>query len=217
MTRFILLLLVIVGAGGFILKIMYDFWSGLAGSRNALRRDIIDLFGQIREYDLSPWLSEEIGLISRLAEVNSKTDLVAQTKYGVYFSIYQEPLLAFALKSYNNDTRRVMALRYNDRQYAIIVSGEKVEILYKDRPYGNILTTDGIEVSIKEEKIFVDVQSEASLLPVKLNDNYVMSILAHEPGDNDQTRVIEQVETLEERDVELLRLTIAYALVDEYI
>jgi len=209
--------LVLGGAFFFIAKVIFEFWGGISGTRSAIFRDISVLRDLIAGYDLEPWDHNEIDLISRRAQVNSKKELTSDTKYGVYYSIYEEPVLAFAVRTYQHSEKKLIVFRYNDDEYTMIKQRNKVIVRNGKSEIGKITLDKGIQLAIESNNVFIDSRSTAGLLPVELNGDYSMSVIAHEEGDLDQFRVLKKVDPHKEEEGELLLMTVAYALIDEHI
>lgn len=201
----------------FIGKVIVDFLSGISGSRSNIIKDRDLLSNLIEGYELEPWKHEEIDLISRRAEVNTKTDLVADTSYGVYFSIYEEPILAFAVRRYHKNDRKLIVCRYNDQQYHMVRDKNEVILWEAQKELGKIKLKKGISMDANGHKIHIDSESSAGLIPVSLNGDYTMSVIAHEAGDMEQIRVIKKVNPHKEEEGSLLLMSIAYALIDQHI
>ncbi|MFT6808570.1 MAG: hypothetical protein ACJA01_001795 [Saprospiraceae bacterium] len=217
MPRLLLIALVLGGALIFITKVIFEFWGGISGTRSAVFRDISLLRGLISSYALEPWNHNEIDLISRRAEVNSKKELTSDTKYGVYYSIYEEPVLAFAMRTYQHSEKKLIVFRYNNDAYTMIKQRDKVTVRKGKTEIGVITLDKGIQLAIKEDNVFIDSRSTAGLLPVELNGDYSMSVIAHQEGDLDQYRVLKKVDPHKEDEGELLLMAVAYALIDEHI
>lgn len=217
MPRFLLLALVLGGSLVFILKIFFDFWAGISGTRSAVFKDVNSLLDLIADYNLTPWNHKEINLISRLAEVNTASDLVSITRHGVYFSIYHEPMLAYAVKEYRNNGKKVICMRFNDQSYSMIWQKGKGAITKDKEEIGQINLQNGVELKQGDQKVFIDSKSTAGLVPVELNGEYTMSVIVHAVGDKDQSRVLKQVKDHDDEEGELLLMTIAYALIEEHI
>ena len=217
MPRLLLIALVLGGALFFVAKVVFDFWIGISGTRSVLIRDVALLRDLIASYSLEPWNHNEIDLISRRAEVNFKKEVISETKYGVYFSIYEEPVLAFAVRTYKQTGKKLIVCRYNDDEYSMIKQRNKVYIKKGEIGIGSISLDKGIQLSKEGDKVFIDSNSTAGLLPVELNGDYSMSVIAHQAGDQDQYRVLKKVDPHQEKEGELLLMTVAYALIEEHI
>ena len=217
MPRLILMLLIIGGASFFILKTIFDFIGGISGTRSAIRKDIALLFAAIDQYDLSPWNHDELDLISRRTETVTKRLALADVQYGVYYSIYQEPILAFGLKEYRNTKKRLIVVKYNQEEYAYVVNGSKVRIVQKGKAKGDIDLKDGIKVIRGARTLNIDVRNNLELLPVEINGEAMLFIQSEEHAQTDQSRIIQRLKEHNEYEGELLLLSLAFALADRHV
>lgn len=217
MPRLILMLLILGGASFFILKTLFDFFGGISGTRSAIRKDIEELLAGLRQYELSPWNHDELDLISRKHESQVKKTPLADLEYGIYYSIYQEPILAYAVKEYRNSPKRLVVVRYNEQEYSFVVTGSKVRIVENNQSKGDIELRDGIKVIRGARTLQIQQSTNSELLPVEINGEPMLFIQAEEHAQTDQSRLIQKLKVHDDYEGDLLLLSIAYALADRQV
>ncbi len=89
---------------------------------------------------LVPWDGEMLSLLSLNQQVGKKPGWFDNTTEGVFTSIYQEPVLAYAEKKTNNGG--LLLARTSDREFVLHRKGKETEIWVNGQPLG--VYTDGV-------------------------------------------------------------------------
>lgn len=115
--------------GFFILYMIMDFLSGTKSRKREFRRSLNKLKSSLDELKESiiPFEMAEFKIISQRPEIKRIRRSSARYYHGFLSTIYQEPLVAFALKAYP-DAKKVLT----------IVTTSKNEILFVSNKYGTI-------------------------------------------------------------------------------
>jgi len=158
-----------------------------------------------------------LDLISRSTKTVIKKLPLADLQYGIYYSIYQEPILAFALKEYRNSKRRLIVVKYNDKEYSYVVTGNKVRIIRNGKAKGDIDIKDGIKVIRGARTLHIDYNEGKELFPVKINGEPMLFIQAEEFAQTDQSRIVQKLKVHDDYEGELLLLSLAFALADKHV
>lgn len=125
---------------------------------------------------LVPWDGEMLALLSLNHQAGKKPGWFDATTQGIFTSIYQEPVLAYAeKKSGNNDT--LLLARTSDREFVLHRKGKETEIWVNGQPLG--VYTDGVLLSPGNKgQLLARVESEPgeSQYPVIFGNNTAAAI-----------------------------------------
>lgn len=218
MLRLLIILLVLGGAAIFILKELYFFLGGISGTKNAALKDFVELEGMVDSYDLSPWDPSELDLISRDHWAQAKKVMYAYIEYGYFISIYEEPILAFATKEYQNNSRRLAVVKFNGKKYRFSEYEGKVELYRSDgKSIGKVSVTDGLRINLRGQEVFIESYATSGLIPLSINNKHILGIAT----DDDQTgsggRMLRKINDYKSEESELILLSIAFALANKQI
>jgi hypothetical protein len=200
---------------GYVIYLFFDFNKELSTTASVLLKDIKSLENRLVDIELSPW--DEIDTLSRIGDSQSSKKIFGDVETAVLYSIYHEPILAYAAKRYLHDHTLSYAVKFDDQIYA--VSPKNATELEVRQGEQNIATIDTSELSIKGKREQVKIYHEegTDLLPVKFAGETKLLINAHEAEDVDQTRAIVNKESISPEERELFILVLSYALIDQLI
>lgn len=218
MPRYVIIGLILGGVAYFIYRVINEFLGGIAGTRSAIRGDYKALEEFVDSYELEPWSYEELDLISREHDVSSKTLMYSHVEHGQFYSIYEEPILAFASKSYLNNDRRLYVIKFNENKYYFNVFEGEVELLKKKKRTGRVSLENGLSVSLDNRQAKIEpYSSNSGLIPLLVDQHHKLSIAAADEHVGLAGRMLHKIEGIDIDEGELIVLTIAFALADKQI
>lgn len=133
-----LLRLLVVGGIAFagvvyILFHLFNFKFNLFGNNRRLKRDIDALRKQVdsNALELVEIDQEEASLLSGDFAQTLNSNRITAMHHGVVYSIYNEPLVKFAFKSYPDEEQGVLLTEFNNHELVYVWNSDGVKI-YKD-------------------------------------------------------------------------------------
>ncbi len=208
---------IIIGAVGYVSFLLFDFKRGISTTKSVVSKDSDSLIGQVEKVELSPWPIDDIDLLSRIGQSDLAKKLFGDIESGVLFSIYHEPILAFASKKYNLDNTRALVLRFNSVVYSIMpISTGAFEVTKAGDKFAEIVEED-LSINTPLNHIKINKQDGRSLIPVTFNDKIKLMINDQEVDDSDQTRALVSKEPLSEVEGELFIIILAFGLINQII
>ncbi len=217
MPRIILIALIIGAVAYFIFRVFNDFFGGISATRSVVRNDFKQLDDLVDRYQLEPWRTEELDLISRRHDVTSENLMYSSIEHGQFFSIYEEPILAFATKEYQNNEKRLAVIKFNGKKYHFEVGQENALITEKGKEIGTINMEEGVRFNHMDRVLFIDSMSNSGLIPLTVNDEHTLSIATEDEYTGHTGRMLHSLATHDNRDAEMIILSIAFALADKQI
>ncbi len=193
------------------------FSAGISGTRSAVIKDFKFLEESIDQYELAPWHHKEIDLISRNHDVTAENQLYSRVEHGQFYSIYQEPIMAFAMKEYTENDRRLAVVKFNDKKYHFNVLGQEVELLHQDRKIGEVSVQDGLQIKMNGHKLHIDANTTSGLIPLSIDDKHTLSIAAEDEFAGASGRMLHKIHETGEEESELILISIAFALANKQI
>lgn len=218
MIRLFLVTAILIGVAIFILKILRDFFAGLQGTTSMALKDFNKLRDYLDLYELAPWDPSEVDLISRNYEVSAERGLLGHEEHGVFFSIYNEPIFAFANKPYEQNNRELIAIKVNNSIYQFDIHNDKVvKFLKNGKPAGRLNIEHGVQMNYKGVHVNIDVHSLSELVPLNVNRAHKISIAGEDKLTGMQGRMLHQTGSLTEVEGEIVLLSVAFALANKQI
>lgn len=217
MLRYLILILIILFAAGFVLYSIFSFLFGISGTRSAFQNDVEKFKEYLLSLELSPWNLEELDLLSRNGESQKSEGIFSQTETGLIHSIYEEPIIGYAVKTYRSTAKKSIALRINDNIFHYELNGKKIFVKEDDVDIGSIEKGTDLRLNSGNTEILIPLKENFSTVPVSLNGNHVWSVRSIESPMDENLRVIECFEKYNLGDAKLFLALLAYAIVDEQI
>jgi len=124
----------------YVIYQLLNFKFSLFGSKRQLERDIESLRAILKQNqtELVDLDQEEIGLISKDLDSNLVHSRLNGNVHGLINSIYHEPLVTFAAKSYKGVERGVVVLNFNEFEFAYVKSSGNIKVYKNGKSFGNI-------------------------------------------------------------------------------
>lgn len=217
MPRLIFISLILLGVALFIVRVIMKFNAGISGTRSAVKNDFKQLAALLDAYELAPWHYKEIDLISRNHDVTSQHQMHARMEHGQFYSIYEEPILAFAVKEYTENNRRIGGVKLNNKKYLFNVFEDQVELFHEDQALGQISIKNGVSLEHKGSKVHIDAYSGTGLIPLSVNDEHCISIAAEDEFVGVAGRMLHKLKDLDQDENELVLISVAFALANKQI
>ena len=140
MIRIFVVIIVLGGAAAFILYQLSNFLLGTRSVKRQLERDA-DFFDAVLE-ELKEGLVEvdhdELKIMSVTPLSKSVNQGITTYEKGVIPTIYQEPLVAYTLKMYDNNNKLLTMLRTSEETYSILSEADTFKVFKKNKQIGTI-------------------------------------------------------------------------------
>lgn len=218
MIRFLIVSLVLGGAVLFILNELFKFFGGISGTRSAVQNDFLELEAILDGYELSPWNPEELDLISRDHHAESKSAMFSYIEYGYFESIYEEPILGFATKEYNNNSRRLSVVKFNGKKYRFNEFEGRVVMQRPDNKIlGKVSIDDGVKIKLGQSQSNIRSFADAGLIPLSVDDRHILGIATDDELTGSGGRMLRKINDHKAGHSELIQLSVAFALANKQI
>lgn len=217
--RFFILYLFIGGSLAFIAYHLYMFYLGLSSTRSVQTKDFKRLKDILTDVELTPWETGELNLLSRIGDADVERSIFGDLTRGIIYSIYHEPLIAFAVKQYTVDQSSILMVRINDNYYSYSNgTGDNVQeiiVAKNDNRFGDIRLLPDLSISADRDKLVIENGRKGDLLPVYFNEKQIVTINA---GDSlQQSRVINVLSPFGHREEELFLILLSYGIIDKHL
>ncbi len=200
---------------GYVVYLFFDFNKGLSTTKSVLLKDIQSLEDRLVDIELSPW--DEIDILSRIGDSQSSKKIFGDVETAVLYSIYHEPILAYATKRYLHDGTLSYAVKFDDQVYSIVPHNATMLVVNQGDQEIARINTQELNISGKGQQVKIYHEDRTDLLPVSFDGETKLLINAHEASDVDQTRAIVNKESITPEERELFILVLSYALIDQLI
>ena len=215
--RYIIIGLVLGSAIYFIMKVILQFKVGISGTRSMVQKDFKTLEDLVDQYSLSPWHQKEIDILSRHHDVSSQSHIYATIEHGQFYSIYHEPIMAFASKIYDQNERTLVVLKINDAKYQFDIHNGHVDMRKNGRAGGQVTYTTGLEIQMNNHTLEIDAQSRTGLIPLRIDGHHKISIASSDDTTGSAGRMLHKVHEHTPEESELILVSLAYALATKEI
>jgi len=176
MFNIFILLFIAFLALSFIAYQLTSFSLFLSSSRQQEEQDIAALEGHIHELidALVPLTDEELSLLSLNQRQRKVSRRINSITSGMFLSIYEEPLVAYAYKDYLGSDKAVMLVRTTTDTWAYNISRGKTRVYLNKRPVG-IISGDGTLRGMESNRVLANVEMDhsASSHPLYVRDRQV--------------------------------------------
>ena len=171
----------------------------------------------LKDIPLEPWNIEELDILSREGESDITSDLYTATEIGQIFSIYQEALLGYVIKTYKADDQRIMAARFNDQIIEYEEGESDTRVIFNDSVFGSIRISDKIRFIGSGNTIEIGYLNMQSNFPVWINGDQVLSINPDDSPDSEHIRLLSKVGEINPAYAPSLLAVLIYAVLDKQI
>jgi len=216
MQRFVIAL-VLGSAVYFMVREIMKYLSAISGTRSAAISDLLALDELVDAFELAPWQLEEVDLISRNHEVQSRTEMHAYVDYGCFYSIYEEPIMAFATKDYKKNERRLIVVKFNNTKYHFNIFGPQIEMTVNRKPHGKISLDEGLRLDLRGSIASIEDFNGPGLIPLSLNDKEILGIATDDDLTGNAGRMLRKLSDYSAEQGELILLSLSFALANKQI
>lgn len=205
------------GAFGFIAYQIWKFYLTSGGRKSRQDADIKQLREQLTEYleELVPLDVEELELISREQE-NIGNQLLLLSNAGITKSIYHEPLMAHAVKTYPESDYQILMACTADDEFLYIIDGDDAEVFVNNRKLGHLEDRNKL-VSVDGSEVIAEIVGSptTSSQTILVRGKDVGDINNETENIGQQSRAYKQLEVKDDRTKrQLLALTLPKLLLD---
>ncbi len=213
-------LALVFGGIGFIVYQIVQFAMSISGKKSQISRDVTTLRDEVDNYldRLIPISTEELNLFS-FHQIETNTSKSLHTIHrGVFTSIYQEPLLAYAHKQYSGSDYSLLLAMTHQNEYLYIRKGARTDVYINDDAIGYIV--GGQKLYAMEDKgndLLASIQSNRLLTqhPISIADREVGQLANSVSGNEQNTRVFQMLEPMNENETEIFKALSFYSLIKE--
>jgi|GEM_PF-2896692 len=217
MPRYLIIALILGGALLFVFRIFLKFYAGISGTRSMVAQDFKTLGELVDSYELAPLQYSELDLLSRNHDVSAKAEVYANLEHGQFFSIYEEPIMAFASKEYLNNDRKVAVVKFNKKKYHFDQHASQVTMTLDGKTIGEVSLADGLKVALNGREVHIDADSSSALIPLSVNDKHLLSIATADEETGVEGRMLHKIKEHTDEEGELILMAIAFALANKQI
>ena len=217
MPRLIIIALVLGGALFFIYRVISEFFGGISGTKSQVKEDFKELNSLVEAYELSPWPKQELELLSRQHDVQTKNLIYSYIEHGQFFSIYEEPIMAFATKEYEQNQRRLAVVKFNGKKYQFDIHDGSVTMMKELKEVGSVQIDNGLKVQLHGNHLHIDAISTSQMIPLTVNNEQKLSIISTDEDNGLPGRLLHKVNQYSVEESELILLSVAFALADKQI
>jgi hypothetical protein len=213
-----LIILLIIGlALAFIFSELFKFKLGISSTRSVHKKGRKEVLLALREMALEQWNVEELDILSREGESDIDSDLYTTTETGQIYSIYQEAVLGYVIRTYKADEQRIMAARFNDQVLEYEESESETKVILNDSVFGSIRISDKIRFAGSGNTIEIGYLNKSSNFPVWINGDHILSINPDDSPENEHIRLLSQIGRLDPAHSIGLLAVLIYAVLDKQI
>lgn len=202
MFRLLFLLLMVVLPGVIITGVIYVILKALSGiafnpESAAWKKLVQELRNRIQALNitLTPWDNEMLSLLSLNQTANRKPGWLRSHSEGVFLSIYQEPLLAYAVQQAGKD--RVTIARTQQFEAILRHKGRETEVWIDGQPFGLWIENSLIEAG-KSSRLLAQIERspDQALWPVTLGNTTAAALQNPERADGPNPRALSLLRNL---------------------
>ncbi len=215
--RFLIVLIIIVAAAGFIIYQLSSFLLGTRSVKRQIERDK-DFFNAVLDELMEGLVdidTDELKIMSVSPTSKSVNQGITTYEKGVISTIYQEPIVAYTLKMYDKNNKLLLMLRTKSETYSVLSEAETFKIFKNNTRIGTI--NDNYQLSLSESmKSEITATIEGSkLINIKIGNEEIAHInLRDEDGNFDTDRVFSLFHSMKSGHEEsLLLLAIFHILI----
>ena len=212
-------LLILVAALGFIIIQIVRFFFSINSSSGQKRRDIEKLkSGMIEQVKaLVPMSLTELELLSVNQSGVTTTRGLNAVKTGSFTSVYHEPLIAYAHKSYNYPPdSSILLISTASDDFIYKSEGERTQVFLNNSELG-IIDSNGNMYDPRTKKQLARIEADQVLSshPVKIGEKEVGEIVNIRLNESPNPRAYQFLEPMDEREEQIFKALTFLSLVEE--
>lgn len=216
-----LALIILALALGFIVVQLVKFFISINSSSGQRRRDVelLKLKMQDMIKELVPMNNKELELLSVNQSGVTKTRGINSVITGAFTSVYHEPLLAYAYKSYNYPAENsVLLVSTSSDDYIYMSEGQTTQVFLNNSELG-IIDSDGNMYDPRTKKLLARIEADQVLSshPVKVGEKEVGEIVNLRLNESPNPRAYQFLEPMDEREENIFKALTFLSLVEESV
>jgi len=162
------------------LVLLFRLLPHMKPSAKRIKQDLQDMRSDMNEWldqELVPIRKEELELFSFNQMNRLVKKRITLRARGVFTTIYDEPVLAYAYKRYVGSKRNALLYaRTADHHFAYWIKSKEIQILIDNKLVG-MLRNDGVLYNERKQAIASIQQNQEELAPVVVHDREVASLV----------------------------------------
>lgn len=216
-----LALIILVAALAFIIVQVVRFFLSINSSTAQKRRDIEELKLQMVEQvkELVPMSLTELELLSVNQSGVSVSRGLNSVKTGAFTSVYHEPLIAYAYKSYNYPTdSSILLVSTASDDFIYKSEGERTQVFLNNSELG-IIDSEGNMFDPRTNKQLARIEADQVLSshPVKIGDKEVGEIVNARLNESPNPRAYQFLEPMDDSEEKIFKALTFLSLIEESI
>lgn len=219
MIRF-LIIGILLAAFAFIVLQILKFSIATSSGRSQRQKDIKDLKARIRTYisDLIPMTDREMEDLSTNHDGISVRKGLGIIKTGVFTTIYHEPILAYALKSYTNlSDSRILLVSTDSDDIIYETIGETTKVFLNDEEMGTIDAKGDFYNTSNNLLGHISADPALSSHPVLIDGKELGEIINPELNESPNPRAYQFLEPMEDEHKKIFKVLTFLSLMEETI
>ena len=180
----LIVIVVLLAASIFILTQMLSFVMGTRSFRRQYKRDLRRLRQEIADIKeaLIPFEMDEFRIISAHPIVKGKKRGVAKLQNGFLSTIFQEPVLAFAIKDRMVNGQLIMVVESKEDEYTFNYNADQIDVEFNGKALGIIDKEDRLLGPEGTELGKLEISDSRQYQKVILGDMEVAHLNSFEPA-----------------------------------
>jgi len=220
MGRF-LALVILFGSIGFIIVQLVKFFISINSSSAQKRRDVEQLKLRMADMvkELVPMNPTELELLSVNQSGVSTTREINPVTTGAFTSVYQEPLVAYAYKSYRIPAdHNILLVSTAADDYLYMTEGSTTKVFLNNSELG-IIDSEGnmFDPVSKQQMARIEADQVLSSHPVKVGEKEVGEIVNLRLNESPNPRAYQFLEPMNEREEKIFKALTFLSLVEEAV
>ena len=207
----ILFFLAFVAAGYLAFRLLYNLITNFQPNSKKIKLDWEAFRKELNPWvsTLVPWNPEEIELLSFNQIHQSLTTGVITTMKGVFTSIYNEPMFAYAYKGYYSASKNaILYARTSHHEFFYRIREKEIK-LHIDNEYIGIIRPGGSLYSARTDRLIGRINKEQNIMPIILGEKEQGILLEVDEAMKINSRAFQFVNAMkEEEEVAFLSLAI---------
>lgn len=151
-------------------------------SKKQIEKDLVKLREEMRPLvaKLVPWNEEEMRLLSLNNSENIKKSIGSKVRKGLMYSIYQEPLIAYAFKGYSEDNYGLLRAVTSTHEYVYRILPSGTEVYVDGNAFGRLISNMELR-DPQNERVLARIYDEGNrLIPIIIENQEIGQLVSRE-------------------------------------
>lgn len=165
---------------------------------------------------LVPWNEEEMSLLSLNNTETMKKKGGTRTRKGILYSIYQEPLIAYAYRKYSDGKHGLVYARTSKHEYVYRIMPAGTEVYINGHAYGRLINGKELR-DPQNKKILASLNDTGDrAIPVLMGSTEVGQLVDFEKAEFVNPRAYEFLQQMADRErLTFLALTLPHIIMSD--